>query len=338
MFVHNIPTVERGNAMIISASYRTDIPAFYGEWFANRLRAGYCKAVNPYSGQIYTVDLSPEQVDGFVFWTKNIGPLLNYLPEVQAREIPFVVQHSITGYPHELEERVAPVTHIVGSLKHLADRYGAHRIVWRYDPILFTSLTPFEWHKENFTRLAQQLESLTDEVVISFAQVYRKTARNVDSAAREHNFTWDEHRSEAFVLEHGLTLTKELAQIARTHGMRVTICSQQKFVIEGVTQEARCVDADRLARVAGKAIHAKERGNRQECRCHASKDIGDYDSCPHGCVYCYAVNNRDLALSRYKQHKPESEFLFEPAIRTIIPTRANESGVINYTRTFYIET
>lgn len=309
--------------MIISASYRTDIPAFYGEWFVKRLRAGYCKAVNPYGGQIYTVDLSPQQVDGFVFWTKNIGPLLKHLPEVQARGISFVVQHSITGYPHELEARVAPVTQVVESLKRLADDYGSQCIVWRYDPILFTSLTPFDWHKENFAMLARLLEGITDEVVISFAQVYRKTARNMDIAAREYAFTWDEHRSESFVLEHGVALTKELAQVARTYGMRVTICSQQKFVIDGVTQEARCVDADRLSRVAGKPVVAKERGNRTECRCHASKDIGDYDTCPHGCVYCYAVNNRDLALNRYKQHNPESEFLFEPGTRTIQLTRAN---------------
>ena len=298
--------------MIISASYRTDIPAFYGEWFINRLRAGYCKAVNPYGGQIYTVDLSPKQVDGFVFWTKNIGPLLKYLPEVQARDIPFVVQHSITGYSHELEARVAPVAQVVESLKRLADDYGSECIVWRYDPILFTSLTPFDWHKENFAMLARRLEGLTDEVVISFAQVYRKTARNLDIAAHEYGFTWNSHRSESFVLEQGSVLTKELAQIAHEHGMQMSICSQQKFVIEGITQEARCVDADRLTRVAGKAVVAKEKGNRTECRCHASKDIGDYDTCPHGCVYCYAVNNRDLALNRYKRHHPESEFLFEP--------------------------
>lgn len=309
--------------MIISASYRTDIPAFYGEWFSNRLRAGYCKAINPYSGQIYSVDLSPEQVDGFVFWTKNIGPLLKYLPEVQTRNIPFVVQHSITGYPHELEARVAPVTPVVESLKRLADEYGPERIVWRYDPILFTSLTPFDWHKENFARLARRLEGLTDEVIISFAQVYRKTARNMDIAAHEYGFTWESHRSEEFVLEYGLVLTKELAQIAYTYGMHISICSQQKFVIEGVSQEARCVDADRLTRVAGEPVIAKERGNRTECRCHASKDIGDYDTCPHGCVYCYAVNNRDLALNRYKQHNPESEFLFEPTIRTIQLSRAD---------------
>lgn len=315
--------------MIISASYRTDIPAFYGEWFVNRLRAGSCKAVNPYGGQVYTVDLSPEQVDGFVFWTKNIGPFIKYLPEVQARNIPFVVQHSITGYPRELEARVAPVAQVVESLKCVAVEYGPEHIVWRYDPILFSSLTPFDWHRENFAMLAQLLEGITDEVVISFAQVYRKTARNLDIAAHEYSFTWEPHRSESFVLEHALALTKELAQIAQTHGMRVTVCSQQKFVIEGITQEARCVNADRLTRIAGKSIHAKERGNRQDCRCHASKDIGDYDTCPHGCVYCYAVNNRDLALNRFKQHNSESEFLFEPGRRTIEVTRVGGQGVIN---------
>jgi len=112
--------------MIISASYKTDIPTFYGEWFMNRLRAGFCKMVNPYGRQVYTIQLTPEQVDGFIFWTKNIGPFLAYLPEVQARGYPFIVQHTITGYPRELEFRVINYARTVEYMKELADRYGAH--------------------------------------------------------------------------------------------------------------------------------------------------------------------------------------------------------------------
>src|SRR5438067_13702975 len=97
--------------MIISASYKTDIPTFYGEWFMNRLRAGYCKMVNPYGRQVYTVALSIEHVDGFVFWTKNIGPFLKYLPEVKKRNYPFIVQHTINGYPSSLESKVINYSH-----------------------------------------------------------------------------------------------------------------------------------------------------------------------------------------------------------------------------------
>src|SRR5947209_7117864 len=119
--------------MIISASYKTDIPTFYGEWFMNRLQAGYCKMVNPYGGQVYTIDLTPEGVDGFVFWTKNIGPFLKYLPEIRERGYPFMVQHSINGYMQELESRVMNSEHTCESMHRLTHNYGPDVAIWRYD-------------------------------------------------------------------------------------------------------------------------------------------------------------------------------------------------------------
>ncbi len=178
--------------MIISASYKTDIPTFYGEWFMNRLRAGSCKMINPYSKQVYTVDLTRGSIDGIVFWTKNIGPFLKYLPEVQERGYPFIVQHTINGYPHELEFRVINYNRTVEYMKELADTYGPHVAVWRYDPIIISSLTPVEWHLRNFEALARSLAGVTDEVVISFAQIYQKTKRNMDWAANEYGFDWKE--------------------------------------------------------------------------------------------------------------------------------------------------
>ena len=295
--------------MIISASYRTDIPTFYGEWFMNRLRAGYCKTVNPYGRQFYTVDLAPEHVDGFVFWTKNIGPFLKYLHEVRQRGYPFIVQHTITGYPRELEYRVINYTHTVEHMKALADNYGPHVAVWRYDPIVISSLTAVDWHRHNFENLARALEGATNEVVISFAQIYKKTRRNTDWAAKEFGFQWHEH--EAMSLLAIRNLVTELAGIAGSHGMQMKICSQRDLLIPGITSEARCVDAERLEKVSGMPLTSriKLKGNREECGCYESRDIGEYDTCPHGCVYCYAVQQRDLALERYKAHDPASEFL-----------------------------
>jgi hypothetical protein len=298
--------------MIISASYKTDIPTFYGEWFMNRLRAGYCKMVNPYSRQVYRVDLTPESVDGFVFWTKNIGPFLKHLPEVQKIGYPFVVQHTITGYPRELEYRVIDYVHTVEHMRILADSYGPHVAVWRYDPIVISSLTSSDWHRNNFEKLAKSLVGTTDEVVVSFAQIYKKTRRNMDWAASEYGFNWSEH--EAMTPGDVRGLISELAEISRSYGMRLKICSQRAYMILGLTEEARCVDAERLERVSGSSIadRVELRGNRKECGCFASKDIGEYDTCPHGCVYCYAVQQRDLALRRYKAHDPAGEFLFPP--------------------------
>ena len=298
--------------MIISVSYKTDIPTFYGEWFMNRLKAGYCKMVNPYSQQVYRVDLTPKSVDGFVFWTKNIGPFLKHLSEVKRRGYPFIVQYTITGYPRELEFRVIDFNHTIEHMKALADMFGPDVAIWRYDPIVISSLTSTDWHRHNFEKLALSLKGTTDEVIVSFAQIYKKTRRNMDWAAHEYGFRWSDH--EAMTANAVRNLISELAEISKSYGMRLKICSQKAFLTPGITPEARCIDAERLERVSGNTIvdRVELRGNRKECGCFASKDIGEYDTCPHGCVYCYAVQRRDLAMERYKTHDPEGEFLFTP--------------------------
>lgn len=292
--------------MIISASYKTDIPTFFGDWFINRLRAGYCKTVNPYNQQVVRVSLAPDDVNGFVFWTKNVGPFLRHLREVQRTGFPFLVQHTINGYPRLLEQSVVDGEKSVEHLQRIADDYGPRVCVWRYDTIVHSSVTPREFHLETFARFAKALAGATDEVVISFAHLYTKTLRNMNRAAEEHGLSWSDPDS-----EWKQRLAAELAAIAGTHGMQLTLCSQPEFLVPGCG-EARCIDAKRLSDVGGTKVLTKEKGNRDGCRCAESRDIGDYDTCPHGCVYCYAVQNRELALSRFRQHDPTSEFLFAP--------------------------
>lgn len=292
--------------MIISASYKTDIPAFYGRWFMNRLRAGYCKMVNPYSRQVYTVSLARPDVEGFVFWTRNIGPFLGDLAEVRRLGYPFIVQYTITGNPRSLEQSVVPSATTVEHIRRLAAEYGPRVAVWRYDPIVITSDTPFDFHRRNFADLAARLEGATDEVVISFAQIYKKTRTNMDRAARESGLSWEDPPDSA-----KLELAAELTRVARAHGMQLATCSQNQYLVPGA-RPARCVDSVRLGHVAGYAISAPQKGNRPDCECAQSRDIGDYDTCPHGCIYCYAVLNQQLARSRFKRHDPDGEFLFPP--------------------------
>lgn len=292
--------------MIISASYKTDIPTFYGDWFINRLRAGYCKTVNPYNLQISRISLRPEDVDGFVFWTKNIGPFVKHLREIHAGQFPFTIQHTINGYPRALEQSVVDPVKSVTNFRRVAETYGNRVCVWRYDTIVLSSLTPREFHIKTFSRLAKELQGATDEVVVSFAHIYKKTRRNMNGAALELGFEWSDP-SECW--KHDLLV--ELVEVARTHRMRATLCSQPQFLVPGC-DEAHCIDSHRLASISGSRIFAKGKGNRPECRCSTSKDIGEYDTCPHGCVYCYAVQNKPLALSRYRDHDPLSEFLFPP--------------------------
>ncbi len=292
--------------MIISASYRTDIPAFYGDWFQSRLDAGFCRTVNPYGRQIHTVRLDADAVSGFVFWTKNLGPFRSVLDDVRGRGFPFVVQYTINGYPRALETSVTDAGRAIDHMRALAREFGPRAGVWRYDPVVATSLTPPDWHVGNFTRLADKLAGATDEVVISFAHVYRKTRLNMDAASRFHGFSWDDPPD-----DDKRALAARLAAIAAERGIGLTVCSQEAYLVPGAAA-ARCIDADRLSDVAGRAVAARRKGNRPGCMCAESRDIGDYDTCPHGCVYCYAVRTRALARRRHGAHDPNNPFLSPP--------------------------
>ena len=286
--------------MIVSASYRTDIPAFYGAWFMNRLRDGACRVANPYGGGDYTVSLRRGEVDGFVFWTKNIGSFVAPLAEIAARGYPFVVQFTINGYPAALERSVPAAEQSVEKLKSLVAARGRRAVVWRYDPIVETGMTPYAWHADNFAKLARALDGAVDEAVVSFAQIYRKSARNLAAAARAHGFAWrDPDRGEK------IALAERLAGIAADHGMRLTICAQPDITVNGMAA-ASCIDAARLSDVAGRPIRARQKGNRPGCLCSESRDIGGYDTCPMGCVYCYAVSSRSAAQRRHAAHDAES--------------------------------
>ena len=289
--------------MIVSASYRTDIPAFYGDWFMKRLSAGECLVANPYGGPPYRVLLDREAVDGFVFWTRNPIPFTDNLEEIHTHGYPFVVHVTIVGYPSAIDRSVPPVDVQVDAFIGLANSYGSAALVWRYDPIVLSSLTPAAFHLENFERICARLTGSTDEVVISFVNPYRKSRRNLDAAANRCGFNWwqaDELEARA--------LSREFASIGASNGMRVSLCAQPQFQIPEV-HAAACVDAGRLARVSGRDVTSRRKGNRIGCLCHESRDIGAYDSCLHGCTYCYAVGDRQKSAERFKQHDPCAQML-----------------------------
>ncbi|HVM79325.1 MAG TPA: DUF1848 domain-containing protein [Stellaceae bacterium] len=274
--------------MIVSASYRTDIPAFHGRWLLERLAAGHAEVRNPYGGAPYRVSLAKGKVSGFVLWTRNLKPLFAHLPEIAARA-PFTVQFTVTGYPRALEPGVIAEGAAVAQLRGVRRDWGPRAAVWRYDPILVTSLTPLEAHRESFARIATALRGSVDEVVVSFADLYRKTARNLGAAAEQHGFTWrDPEPGEK------RSLLVELAAIAAESRMRLTLCTEPALATDGI-EPARCIDAERLSDVAGRPILAREKGNRPGCLCAESRDIGAYDTCAQGCVYCYAVSNSERA-------------------------------------------
>jgi hypothetical protein len=288
--------------VIVSASYRTDIPAFYADWFLRRLRAGYCRVANPYGGGARDVSLAADAVDGFVLWTRNMAPLMPHLDAVR-RVAPFIVQFTLTGYPRALEACVINADEAVEQLRELRRRFGARVAVWRYDPVVFTAGLDAAAHAAQFAGLARRLTGTVDEVVLSVMHPYRKTRRNLGRAARRHGFLWRDPPP-----EEKRQLLGSLAAIAREEGLTPTLCSQPELLVTGFG-EARCIDAERLADVAQHPIAVATGGNRPGCRCAMSRDIGAYDSCPHGCVYCYAVADRDRAVANFRRHDPDAAML-----------------------------
>lgn len=292
--------------MIVSASYRTDIPAFYAKWFENRFRDGFCMAINPYSKKPYRISLRRD-VDGFVFWTRNIAPFENALAMVKKAQIPFIVQHTLTNYPAALENHAPDFEKSILSMHGLKDRYGPKTAIWRYDPIILSDLTSEEWHLRNFTALAQALEGAVDETIISYVEPYAKTRRNMMLAAEIHPFSW-----QTPTIDEKTALTRELSRIAAKRGMKLTLCTQPSLIENGAGDIASCIDSCRLSRIAGHPITAREKGNRKGCLCAESKDIGAYESCLQGCVYCYAVNSAAKVRTNVARHDPNSAFLLAP--------------------------
>ena len=214
------------------------------------------------------------------------------------RGAPFVVQFTVTGYPRALETSVIAPGDAVAQLRELRRRFGPRVAVWRYDPIVFAGDLDAAAHLAGFAGLARALSGAVDEVVLSVLHPYRKTRRNLDRAAARHDFSWrdpppDEKRD----------LLRRLAVIACEHGIAPTLCSQPDLLAPGLG-EASCIDAARLAAIGQVAVASRTRGNRPGCRCAESRDIGANDTCPHGCVYCYAVADRDRAVANFRGHDP----------------------------------
>lgn len=280
--------------MVISASRRTDIPAFYGRWFQERLKAGECLVANPFSGKESIVSLRPEDVEAYVFWTKKPWPFFPVLDSLHESGVVFSLQFTITPYDRVIEKAVIPVERAIEAARTLAARFGPAAVVWRYDPIIITEHQTPAWHMEQFRRMARHLEGSVDEVVTKFLVPYAKTVRNLASASSLRATTGSEDAQKA--------LLEEMNEAAADHGMALKVCSMP--TMEGRLPSAMCIDPVRLRRLGAKLKTCKSNPSREGCQCLESRDIGAYDTCPQGCSYCYANQNQALAVARFRDHSP----------------------------------
>ena len=286
---------------LISASRRTDIPAFYSRWFLRRLAEGFCDWINPFGGQVLHVSLRPQDTLGIVCWTRNPAPLAASLGALQQAGYGFAFHFTINGYPGELESHNPPVETALRAFRDLARRLPPGRAWWRYDPILLTQATPSAWHERNFSRLAEALEGQTRRCYFSFASFYRKTRRNLDASG----LPWREP-----AIGEKLELARRLRLIARRHGIDMFSCCDDQLLAAGV-EKARCVDASVFLPEAAPSGF-KLAPTRAGCGCTQSVDIGAYDTCAFGCAYCYATTSRRAALVRLGEHDPDDTALWRP--------------------------
>lgn len=289
---------------IISVSRRTDIPAFYPKWFMERVRAGFVKYRNPFSGQIYQISLKPEDVVCFVFWSKNYKPLLPYLDELHQRGFDFYFHFTITGLPRALEQHVIAPSRAIQTLQFLSDTWGPNRVHWRFDPIIVSDITPLSFYLQQFEKIAVQLTGYTTQCIFSFAQFYTKVLRNLIELTKLQGICiYDIDRVEK------IKLAESLADIAHANGIRMLACCND-FLLSEKIQKAHCVDGHLIAELfPHKSFQAGLNSTRKECGCTDSRDIGEYDTCPHGCVYCYANKSPLIALKHFRRHNPKSVIL-----------------------------
>lgn len=289
---------------IVSISRRTDIPAFYGPWFERRLMEGFAGWENPFGGQRYLVSLKREDVTAFVFWSKNYRPFLKVLERVRELKYPAMFNYTITGLPHEFECHLVPTDDALDSLTELSRIYSPDHISWRYDPIVISSITPPEFHEKRFAELCGRLRGHVKRCYFSYAIRYGKVEYNFKRFEKERNIKiLDLPQTER------MALARRLSEIATAHEIDMFTCCGD-YLIDGRIKKAHCVDGDVISRLYYCGDwRGVERPTRKECGCTESTDIGRYDTCPHGCIYCYANINKEQAIKSFKMHDMDAAFL-----------------------------
>jgi len=291
--------------MIISASRRTDIPAFYSHWFMNRIEAGYCEVPNPFNPkQVTRVCLKPEDVEVIVFWTRNASPLFRRLDELDSRGYRYYFLYTLMGNPRALDPWCPSLEKALATFKSLSDRIGPERVMWRYDPIVLTRSTGAEFHKKTYETIAQQLRGRTRRSITSVVNVYRKIKQRL-TALRDKEMDLVECEAEAFG-----DLLMFMADAARDNGMGLVSCAQERDLTPFGSQPGKCIDDGLIKEVFGLEVsHRKDPCQRKACGCVLSKDIGMYNTCLYGCAYCYATASFEKAKENHRRHDPNSSAL-----------------------------
>ena len=285
--------------MILSVSRRTDIPNYYSEWFFNRLKDGFLYVRNPMNfHQISEIKISPDVVDCIVFWTKNPLPMMERLDELEAYNYYF--QFTLTGYGNDVERNLPnKKTSVIPIFQELSNKIGKEKVVWRYDPIFFSNRYNVQYHLKAFRSIAEALSGYTEKCVISFLDIYPKNKKNMDNLLR-YDLSDSELREFA----------KELSNIAKENHIKIGSCAEKVDLDEYGIIHNSCIDKELIEKIIGCKLKInKDKNQRIECGCVESVEVGTYNTCKNGCVYCYANYSAKSVESNFQKYDPLSPLL-----------------------------
>jgi len=284
--------------MIISASRRTDIPSYYSEWFFNRIKEKFVYVRNPMNiRQVSIINLDPEVVDCIVFWSKNPKPMIDNLNLL--KDYKFYFQFTLTPYEQDVEVKLPSKTEIIETFKKLSDMISPQKVIWRYDPILINKKYNIAYHIDKFEKLASVLKGYTEKVTFSFIDFYKKITENIKLLEITEISTEEKN-----------IIAQSFSEIARNNNFLIDTCAEDIDLSKYGITHARCIDDRLISKITGKnLLFEKDKNQRLECGCVKSIDIGEYNSCSNGCVYCYANYSNNIVEKNNKKHIQSSPLL-----------------------------
>lgn len=335
----NGEVVEASAPVIISASRSTDIPAFYAQWFINRLKAGYCVWYNPFNQKPMYISFAKTKV--VVFWTKNPEPMIPFLPELDKRGIHYYFQVTLNDYVNEdFEPNVGPVEHRIEVFKRLSNLIGKEKVIWRFDPLIVTPQLTARQLLTKIYHVGNQLKGYTEKLVFSFIDVraYKKVQSNlIKETSYYTRETVENAEPTGSYLDELVEGLAKLRDHWKEEGWNLTLstCGEKIDLDKYGIEHNRCIDGELMERIfsedkelvyylrTGKLPEPdlfgnipelpserkdlKDKGQRKVCGCMISKDIGMYNTCRHFCVYCYANTSKEVVLKNKERHSDDSE-------------------------------
>lgn len=293
--------------MIISASRRTDVPRFHVEWMVNRVHEQYVDVRNPlFPSQVSRYSLSPDVVDGIVFWTKDPEPMLDRLDEFS--DYSYYFQFSLTSYGKDVESGLRNKYDLIETFKQLSDAIGPERVMWRFDPILLNRKYSLDYQLRAFNTIASELNGSTKKVTISFIDEYRFGGRSIYESVNTVGVSADQQNY----------LAERMSTIAHENGMSIDTCAEAVNLERYGISHARCVDSRVFERLDNCKLSrlktryeelAKDKAQRKECCCIESIDIGWPNTCANGCRYCYATPSPERLRDTMATCDPKSSLL-----------------------------